>query len=192
VLFRSDAGVEHAADFGLPRVAAEGARDEAPRIALAEERGEVIHAALRDGGGKAMIVPDNPRGHVTAVGAAGDDFALWVNVAFFGGDVGCRENVAGGPDAPVLVIGVLKLVAVATGAARIRKHNRVALYREILKLEPHAVLARAPHRRRPAVDLEEERIFFRGVKRGRLHRPELDIVPVAVCERVRFVGAEFL
>ena len=163
-------------DRAVPRVVGIPAHrpfDETPGIALPEERRQVVDAALGDRGLEPVIVRHDPRREVPGVAAAGHHEAVLVDPLFKGDLIDHGQDVAGGPVAPILVVAPLKAVAVPAGAARIAVRHAVAPTAQQLKLVPHGQFARSPHRRGPAMDLQDQGVPGPGPAVRRLHDPVL-------------------
>ena len=177
---------EHGPHGRLPGVAPKVVGHQAPGVALAKERGQIIHPALRAGGLEALVVADNPGHEVAGVGAPGHGELSGVGPALGHGFIEGREHVAARPSAPVVDVGAQKILPVAARTARVAIHHAVALAGEVLKLVPHAGLARPPHGRRPTVNFEHHRVLAAGLVGGGLHHPVLHGQALVVHEAVLF------
>lgn len=158
----------------LPRVAAEVGGHEAPGVAFAEERRQVVHAALGDGGVEAVGLADDPRGEVAGVGSAREDLSVGVGPGQAGGGVGGGEDVGGGAGAPVLEVGGFEGAAVSARAAGVGVDDREAAGGQHLKLVPHGGLAGTPHGHGTAVHLDEEGSSLAVGEGGRTDHPGVD------------------
>src|SRR5215472_1992889 len=138
-------------------------------------RGPVRNVALRDGRGEPIRVRDCPVGEHTATAAAGYTEFLRVDVPTFEDFVHADHQVAVVVARIVILNEVAKILAVAGGAARVDVQNDVAFGRHPLKF---VIKDPTVGSVRPAVNVQNERVFLFRIKVRRLLNPSLDALAI--------------
>ena len=149
--------------------------EEIVHVRREHEARPVDHRLGDHGGAEAIRLADDPRREHAAARTAGDEQVVGVDVALRDHRIDAGHQVV----VVIARIGVVDQVAegfaVAGAAARVGVQHDVARRREQLQL---GGVVRAVGGERPAVDLEDQRIFLRLVEIGRRDHPALDVTLV--------------
>ncbi len=159
----------------LPRRAAEPGRLEQREVRREPPGRPVGDRALRDGRREPFRVPDQPVGEDPAAAPPRDAEPLVVDGTAPDHLVHPRQEIESVVPRVAVLDDVAELLPVGRAAARVRVQHDVATGGHHLELVEEIPAVGGV---RPAVNVEDERIFLRGVEIGGLQPPRLDFAAV--------------